>query len=111
MCDLCTMREEIHELRTAIATLRDDFADFRGGLDELQHRPAVAPEIAEPRPYMTGRQAAGFLALSPLTLDRWRVTGAGPPFMKFGSRVLYAVADLEEWADQRRHQPTRKGNP
>ena len=35
-----------------------------------------------------------FLGLSPRTLDRYRVTGEGPTFFKFGSRVRYSKADL-----------------
>jgi hypothetical protein len=109
MCDLCTLRDEIQELRTDIATLRSHFAGLQSALESLQHRPAPGSALPEPRPYVTGRQAASYLGLSPQTLDRWRVTGDGPPFMKFGSRVLYPVADLKDWADQRRHDSTGDG--
>ena len=52
-------------------------------------------------PYMTCREAAAFLRLSPRSLDRWRVSGEGPAFRKFGGRVRYTRADLEAWADAR----------
>ena len=52
--------------------------------------------------FLTTRQAATLLSLSPRTLDRYRVAGKGPPFHRFGSRIAYARADLEEWAAQRR---------
>ena len=52
--------------------------------------------------FLTTRQAAALLSLSPRTLDRYRVAGKGPPFHRFGSRIAYARADLEEWAAQRR---------
>ena len=39
--------------------------------------------------------AAAFLGLSVKTLANWRVSGAGPQFIKLGSRVLYNRADLE----------------
>ena len=51
--------------------------------------------------FMTNSQAAEFLKLSPKTLDRYRTTGEGPRFRKFGRRVVYATADLEAWANQR----------
>lgn len=52
--------------------------------------------------FLTTRQAAALLSLSPRTLDRYRVAGKGPPFHRFGSRIAYARADLEQWAAQRR---------
>ena len=56
--------------------------------------------------YLGTREAAAFLGLSPRTLDRYRVTGEGPAFHKFGSRILYAQSDLEEWAAARRMTST-----
>lgn len=31
------------------------------------------------------------------TLANWRTQGKGPPFIKFGSRVRYPLAKLEQW--------------
>ena len=36
------------------------------------------------------------------TLDRYRVSGEGPVFHQFGSRVRYLLADVEAWASARR---------
>jgi len=47
------------------------------------------------------REAAAFLRLSERTLERMRVTGDGPPFVKAGHRVLYRQADLDEWVAAR----------
>ena len=44
--------------------------------------------------------------LSPRTLEKQRVIGGGPKFRKFGRRVMYAVADLDAWADQRSYEAT-----
>ena len=55
---------------------------------------------------MTCREAAAFLGLSPRSLDRWRVSGEGPAFRKFGGSVRYARADLDAWADSRRRTST-----
>jgi hypothetical protein len=49
--------------------------------------------------YLTNREAAAFLRLSPRTLEKRRVHGGGPRFRKFGRRVLYAIDDLEAWAN------------
>jgi hypothetical protein len=52
--------------------------------------------------YLSNAQAAAYLNLSPRTLEKQRVIGGGPRFRKFGRRVVYAVADLDAWADERR---------
>jgi hypothetical protein len=51
--------------------------------------------------FLNNEEAAAFLRLSPRTLEKQRVQGGGPPFRKFGTRVLYSLADLEAWASQR----------
>jgi hypothetical protein len=56
---------------------------------------------APPKRYLTNKEAAEFLNLSPRTLNKQRVYGGGPQFHKFGRRVLYAVVDLESWANAR----------
>ena len=65
--------------------------------------PAAA---AQPPRYLTNNEAAAFLRLSPRTLEKQRVLGGGPRFRKFGRRVMYAVADLDAWADQRSFEAT-----
>ena len=52
--------------------------------------------------YLSTGEAAAWLGLSPRTLDRYRVSGEGPAFHRFGSRVRYLAADLEAWASARR---------
>jgi hypothetical protein len=51
--------------------------------------------------YLTNKEAAEFLNLSPCTLNKQRVYGGGPQFHKFGRRVVYALSDLEAWASAR----------
>jgi hypothetical protein len=56
--------------------------------------------------YLTTPEAATVLRLSPRTLEKARVIGGGPRYRKFGRRVLYAVADLEAWANARTFEMT-----
>ena len=56
--------------------------------------------------YLTNDEAADFLRLSPRTLEKQRVIGGGPRFRKFGRRVMYAISDLEAWADARSFEMT-----
>ena len=51
--------------------------------------------------FLDNKEAADFLKLSPRTLEKHRVIGGGPRFRKFGRRVVYALADLEAWANER----------
>lgn len=50
-------------------------------------------------PFMTTKQAGTFLRLSPRTQEKHRVYGSGPIYRKLGGRVVYAVEDLQAWAD------------
>lgn len=56
--------------------------------------------------YLNTREAASWLRLSPRTLEHYRVSGGGPVFHRFGSRVRYLLADLEDWASARRRKST-----
>ena len=71
-------------------------------------RPAAAPVAtpAQPQRYLTNDEAADYLRLSPRTLEKQRVIGGGPKFRKFGRRVMYAVSDLDAWADARSYEAT-----
>jgi excisionase family DNA binding protein len=46
---------------------------------------------------LSQRQAAEYLCLSERTLERWRVQGSGPRFVRCGRCVRYREADLEAW--------------
>ncbi|MCZ8283538.1 helix-turn-helix domain-containing protein [Aquidulcibacter sp.] len=51
---------------------------------------------------LTVEDAASHLKISKHTLNRWRVTGEGPPFIKYGPRLIrYLVTALDEWAQER----------
>ncbi len=58
------------------------------------------------RHYLSTREAAEYLGLSARTLDRYRVSGEGPVFHRFGGRVRYTRADLDAWAAKRRRAST-----
>jgi excisionase family DNA binding protein len=66
----------------------------------------IQPEPATPPCFLRVREAAELLRVSTVTLGRWRVSGRGPAFRKFGRRVLYALSDLLEWADDQRRLST-----
>lgn len=59
-----------------------------------------------PGGYLATPRAASFLGLSPRTLEKYRVIGGGPPYRKLGKRVVYALGELERWAEARRRDST-----
>ena len=56
--------------------------------------------------YLTTREAASVLRMSVRTLDRYRVTGEGPPFMKLGGRIRYLRSDIDRWAQAKKRLST-----
>ena len=48
-------------------------------------------------PLLTVTESAQYLRCSASHLNKLRVTGGDPMFVKIGARVLYARADLDEW--------------
>ena len=58
------------------------------------------------RNYLSTCEAAEYLGLSARTLRRYRVTGDGPVFHRFGARVRYRREDLDAWAAARRRLST-----
>lgn len=51
-------------------------------------------------------QAAEFTGLSKSTLNKYRLTGAGPRYFQLGRRVIYDTAELTAWMDARRRRST-----
>ena len=44
---------------------------------------------------LTQREAASVLRLSERTLERWRVSGIGPRFVRLNHRIRYRQQDLD----------------
>ncbi|MBP2226734.1 putative DNA-binding transcriptional regulator AlpA [Azospirillum agricola] len=53
-----------------------------------------------PPRFLRTPEAARFLGLSTRTMEKHRLYGTGPRYRKIGGRVVYAVEDLRNWADQ-----------
>ncbi len=48
--------------------------------------------------YYGTKAAARYLGLSHKTLEKYRVSGGGPRFIKMGRQARYLLEDLDEWA-------------
>lgn len=64
--------------------------------------PAAA---ATPR-FLKTPDAAVHLGLSARTLEKHRCFGTGPVFRKLGGRIVYAIDDLDAWAELGRRRST-----
>ena len=66
-------------------------------------------------PLLTVTEAAQYLRCSASYLNKLRVTGGGPTFVKMGARVLYTRADLDRFINQnarnQRPKPKRLSGP
>lgn len=66
----------------------------------------MSTDLPLPTRYLRTDEAGRFLGLSGRTLEKHRVYGTGPTFRKIGGRVVYALADLQAWADKARQTST-----
>lgn len=53
-----------------------------------------------PPRFLRTSEAARFLGISPRTLEKHRTFGTGPQYRKIGGRVIYALEDVQHWADR-----------
>jgi predicted DNA-binding transcriptional regulator AlpA len=52
-------------------------------------------------------QAAEYLSLAESTLEKLRLSGAGPRFVRLGARAVgYDLRDLDEWIDAQKRTST-----
>lgn len=54
---------------------------------------------ADGRRYLSTKEAAEYLGLSPTTLIELRMNGRGPRYSKSLRRVIYDVRDIDEWVE------------
>lgn len=55
---------------------------------------------------LTVEVAATYTGLSVSTLNKLRISGKGPVFLKLGRRVVYDPSDLDDWLNMRRRRST-----
>ena len=66
----------------------------------------------ECRAYLSAAATSAYLGDVPIrTLERWRLTGAGPPYTKIGRTIRYAIGDLDGWMARHRRTSTSGPDP
>jgi predicted DNA-binding transcriptional regulator AlpA len=63
-------------------------------MSNLQHRRLRTPD------------AADYLGYAESTLEKKRLTGDGPPFIRLGRVIVYDTRDLDNWLAGRRARST-----
>lgn len=57
-------------------------------------------------PRLTVKQAAEYVPIGASTLNKLRVSGGGPRYIKIGNRVLYDQRDLDKWIEDHKREST-----
>lgn len=63
-------------------------------------------EVSNPDQLLKEHDAADLICQSVRTLQKWRVTGAGPQFFKIGRSVRYRRGDVIDWVNKHRRTHT-----
>lgn len=79
-------------------------ADVPAGPGTLPDKKVVkTPPVSPPSRRLHRKHAAVYLGVSLSWLDKSRLKGDGPAFLRIGARVVYDTADLDSYmADSRR---------
>lgn len=64
------------------------------------------PSLEEPLAFLNEHQLADLLCQSVRTIQKWRVTGYGPPYYKIGRSVRYRRSEVIAWVEERRKAHT-----
>lgn len=89
-----------------------DAADPQRVTDSPDGQSSLTPEPPAAAPLnrqdlLNVRESAEHLRVSKSYLDKLRVYGGGPLFLRLGARkILYRRSDLDEWAASRRYRST-----
>ncbi len=96
------------ESRMIEVATREALQDEEGEGDKAQQ-----PELVDkPQAALAGAlfwsvvELAELLRMSRHTLDRYRVVGGGPPFLKLRGHIIYAREDVKRWLKTRRRSTT-----
>ena len=70
-------------------------------MTKVESTPAYVPPLG----------ASDLMGVAPQTLARWRCEGGGPPFIRVGRKIMYAVEDITAWMNSRRVASTSELAP
>lgn len=91
------VREEA-ELWSRVATAFVGFAERRTRLEEHLTRARETGDGYSGNVFLTTKQAAEYLGVTPSTMYGWRHSGGGPVYVKMGRSVRYKREELDNFA-------------
>jgi hypothetical protein len=64
--------------------------------------------VTKPKKYFTPQELSDHWdgRIKVRTINNWRQTGSGPPFLKLGGAILYRVEDILKWDEANTVQST-----
>ena len=101
--------------QSAVAIALERLADSIRMLASALRQPLATPKrpaVEQERPpsaiqvLLTPKQLAVELGVSVQTVAKWRLSGLGPRYCKFGAAVRYDHAEVQRWVDDRRYAHT-----
>ena len=60
---------------------------------------------------LSTKEASEYCSVSASFLNKRRVKGGGPEYLKLGSKVSYPKSALDEWLSEHRRRKTRSSTP
>lgn len=60
---------------------------------------------------LRNRDAASYLGVSPRTLEKWRLLGVGPEYIRFRRVVVYETRALDDYLQSHRRASTSEEPP
>lgn len=117
-------RQEIIDLADALTKAVRECRDILiKSIERQEQEPPERPVVVveeHPPPlpeFLTTMAAVAYLRdvvgypLSKSLLEKVRVSGGGPPYRTFGTRIVYTPADLKAWAEGRSRKRTSTSDP
>lgn len=68
------------------------------GPEQETKRPSSTPSV---QTNLREREAAHHIGVAPKTLANWRCAGRGPRFCRLGRAIVYRLADLDQFVEER----------
>ena len=75
------------------------------------HAPYCAKEATPVKRILRTPDASLYLGIARSTLEKARLTGTGPRFVRMGRSVGYDLADLDAWVESRKRASTSEPQP
>ena len=72
-------------------------------LARATHLPGMDAHVEVVPAFLTQAEVARLLGVPERTLEGWRLTESGPPWLKLGRHVKYDRDDVLAWAREQRH--------